>query len=167
MPKNGEYNFKNVAKYFKTVKNIKDITKIFIPCYRDKHFRLVVVDICYQEKRGYIDCYDSLPRKKRKEDDDELSPTDIVWRWMEEMIYTYKVNCWDVERGALNTWDYNIRTKEFPNQNNGYDCGVYTMLAADLMSNNLPIAKRYSPEVINAYRYQIAASLVEKKLQYC
>ena len=54
---------------------------------------------------------------------------------------------------------------ETPQQFNGYDCGLFTILFADFLSENLPLS--FDQQHIPALRTKICASIMEGRLWYC
>jgi sentrin-specific protease 1 len=51
-------------------------------------------------------------------------------------------------------------TKDTPRQQNGYDCGVFTCLFADLISRDFPF-DRFNENDMSLYREHIALSILE------
>lgn len=54
---------------------------------------------------------------------------------------------------------------ETPQQFNGYDCGLFTILFADFLSENLPLS--FDQQHIPTFRTKICGSIMEGKLWYC
>lgn len=52
-----------------------------------------------------------------------------------------------------------------PQQHNGFDCGVFSMLFADFISDNLPLY--FEQQNIPDMRVKICASILAGKLWYC
>ena len=64
----------------------------------------------------------------------------------------------------FNRDDWTCEVKEVPQQKNGYDCGVFTIIFADLLSEDLPL--NFSQENITQFRRKIVADILRKGFDY-
>ena len=68
-------------------------------------------------------------------------------------------------------WNINTRTYS-PQQNNTYDCGVYVMMSADLLLDNIPLEMKIkdlnvlSPNNMPFLRQKNCADIIRGKLHY-
>lgn len=128
---NNEYNFEAVQKYAKRV-NLFRKGKVFFPLNNDQsHWNLVVLDI--SKKCATI--YDSLVGRP------------LLVKYMEYLVdYIYDDAVFknlmdrqtaDEERKG---WFYQQPEDGVPQQQNSYDCGVFTVMYAMYLSEDLPLS---------------------------
>jgi Ulp1 family protease len=63
--------------------------------------------------------------------------------------------------------EYKLVKKQLsmPQQNNGYDCGVFSTMCADYLSDDLPL-NCYSQTEMNMFRVKIGAAILRGSLNY-
>ena len=125
--------------------NIFSKDKIFIPVnISNKHWSLIVVNI--QLKKIYY--YDSLGWDGRISLDSTL-------KWIHDesnnKFYQYKLDHFNFKEWKL------IVVKDTPQQPNGYDCGIYVIIFADLISKNNSL-NSFSINLIN--RTNVCANIL-------
>ena len=83
---------------------------------------------------------------------------DIFLRWLiDEMKMKQKM---DLDH---NSWTY-IQNRSFiPQQENTIDCGIFVMMYADFLADDLPLD--FTQKDIITYRKKIAASILRKKIK--
>ncbi|RYY81263.1 hypothetical protein EON63_15820 [archaeon] len=59
---------------------------------------------------------------------------------------------------------YHIPGQSCPQQENGFDCGVFTIMAADFLSDDLPL--EYDQNEMEERRYRIAQYILKGSLPY-
>jgi Ulp1 family protease len=64
----------------------------------------------------------------------------------------------------FNRNDWTCEEEEVPQQENGYDCGVFTIIYADLLSEDLPL--NFSQKNITRFRRKIVADILRKGFDY-
>ena len=63
-----------------------------------------------------------------------------------------------------NDWTLRSQLNCVPQQNNGCDCGVFSIICADFISDDLPLS--YSQNDMLAFRIKIAAAIIRGSLNY-
>lgn len=146
----GIYQYKNVNRWTKNV-NVFLMSKLFIPVnIRQAHWAMIVVYI--QSKR--IHYYDS---KGYRGLNTYLEP---ILQWLIDESTT-KYN--GIYKDMMNKNDWQLLDQEtnVPQQVGGYDCGVFAILAADFVSDDIPLnIDTYVQNEIAAYRQKIYASIL-------
>lgn len=57
------------------------------------------------------------------------------------------------------------QNKNVPRQSNGYDCGMFVILCADCVVNNLPLTEAsYSENLLGGYRRKLVKAILLGKL---
>jgi Ulp1 family protease len=54
---------------------------------------------------------------------------------------------------------------KFPHQSNGYDCGLFILMLADLLADNLPVDS-FSENDLVEYRMKIGNDIIRGNLSY-
>ena len=54
---------------------------------------------------------------------------------------------------------------KFPNQSNDYDCGVFILMLADLLADNLPVDS-FSEKDLVEYRMKLGNDIIRGNLSY-
>ena len=126
---------------------IFDVAKIFCPInVSDSHWALIVVD---NEKRSIV-FYDSLQDEGR------------AHRYLEHMLNFMTLEAKNRQRSAV---DWSIQCcRAAPQQNNGYDCGVFTIMYADYISDGLKV--QFEQKHMNLFRRKICAHILRGELTY-
>ena len=150
---NNSYNYSNVARFTKRAKvNIFACSKVFIPInISNTHWTCCVIYIT-EKKIVYYDSMggagkryvDAIMKYIQDEHKDKLNtPLSDIADW--KSIYGTRNGC--------------------PQQQNGCDCGVFTLVCCDFLSNDLPLS--YSQEDVTAiWRLKIANSICIGALPY-
>jgi Ulp1 family protease len=151
---NNEICYSNVAEDIKD-EDIGAIKKFFIPIFKYDHLSLVVVD---QEKME-IRLGDSLRNSPHIDVDhiDNWAESQIC-RWLMKLRVRCKLDD-GFSIGSIISFPECCQEDK-----DGCDAGVYTILAANLITHELPVARSYSAADVNNYRLQIAASILHLKL---
>ena len=151
----GQYNYDNIKRWTKKF-NIFLLDKVFIPVnINNTHWTMIVVYI--QLKR--IHYYDSMngPGIDRY--------LKHVFRWLKDESKEKYRNRYAVEDIQ---WQLIEQEDNVPQQENGWDCGVFSILAADFLSDNIPLEDSYSQSEVYEleYRKRICAAILRGKLLY-
>jgi Ulp1 family protease len=128
-----------------------DQDKIFCPLNIDNgHWVMVVVFMQQQE----VHFYDSMSG-----DGEEYMGH--ILHWLRDQA---RAN----DHAALDTSNWITRCPgellQVPQQHNGVDCGIFSMLAADYLSDRLPLT--YSQGDIPLFRAKIAVAITKGELSY-
>eukprot|EP00804_Cyclotella_cryptica_P001536 CCRYP_003747-RA/>CCRYP_003747-RA protein AED:0.09 eAED:0.09 QI:0/0/0/1/1/1/2/0/668 len=142
----GKYAYKNVKRWSKKVpgKDIFNLKYIVCPINLDNmHWTSAVIFM--EEKK--IQYYDSL------------GGTD---RTKLEGLLQYVKDEWKVKKGDemdASGWKLVGCTRDTPRQLNGYDCGVFTCMFSDFISQDCPLL--FSQKHVNQCRERIALSIMK------
>ncbi|KAL7518398.1 hypothetical protein ACHAWX_003230 [Stephanocyclus meneghinianus] len=142
----GKYAYKNVKRWSKKVpgKDIFNLKYIICPINLDNmHWTSAVIFM--EEKK--IQYYDSL------------GGTD---RTKLEGLLQYVKDEWKVKKGEemdASAWRLVGCTPDTPRQLNGYDCGVFTCMFSDFISQDCPLL--FSQKHVNQCRERIALSIMK------
>lgn len=141
------YNYDNVRKWSRRFK-IFHKDKIFCPVNVNyQHWSLLVIYI--QEKK--IIFYDSAGVNGKKYLEGALQ---YLVDEADKINYYFDKNDWTLISYA----------DGLPSQENGYDCGVYIMMYADFITDNLPLV--FSQEHIDLFRKKICLNILNGSLNY-
>lgn len=120
------YTYKSVSRWTKRAKiNILDLDKIVLPVHvGQNHWCCAIINLAEKQ----FEYYDSLGGS---------NPTCLrnLRRYVEDEVKTY--NPTKLQELKLDTWK-EVHVKGIPQQNNGSDCGVFTLKFADYASEGLP-----------------------------
>lgn len=145
------YNYENVKRWTKTF-NIFDLSKIFIPLHLGKsHWVLVVVHVT--EKK--ISYYDSLMPKNKY---NFKKHSENILHWISDEAG---------KKGgfSFNQMEWTYVLEDVPQQSNFYDCGVFTLMFADFLFDEIPL-NYIKQEDMTTYRLKIGLSILRKKIPY-
>jgi hypothetical protein len=121
------------------------LDKIFIPInIDDSHWMMAIIFIDRKE----ICIFDSF----REEHSDYLSKLND-WISNEEVAFGRDKSTWKL-----------TSVQDCPYQNNTYDCGVFAIMCANYLSDNLPL--QYSQMNMPFFRMKIASSILQRKFDY-
>jgi sentrin-specific protease 1 len=103
------------------------------------------------------------PQKKRIEYFDSMSGkgafyTDALLCWIQDEAVTRGLNI------NMKEWTTYSRSHEIPQQGNGFDCGVFTIIAADFLSDNLPL--HYTQNDMPSFRLKVGLRILNGCLEY-
>jgi len=144
-----QYAYSNVRRWSKSF-DVFSKDKIFIPVnIHNTHWTMAVVFIVKKE----VHYYDSMSGSGRK----YLS---ALQQWLKDEAK-------DKKGVDLDTADWKLldREPDVPQQSNGYDCGVFSIMCADYLSDDLPIGS-YSQSEMPAYRVKIGCSILRGSIPY-
>ena len=87
--------------------------------------------------------------------------------------YLQALRRWVIDEAkAKKGWDWNpndwlliSREAHVPQQGNGYDCGVFTYICADYLTDDLPLGC-YGQEDMSQFRYKMGAAILRGTLNY-
>jgi hypothetical protein len=127
-------------------KDLKQVDTVFIPVNPKVHWTLLVVS----PSKRTIEYFDSLAGKKPSAASNIY--TDNVKKWLrQEMGAEYNDSEWTVR----------IRN-DGPQQNNNYDCGVFTITTAKLIVLGYDPVGAYDARVMPAQRLRLVAELMAR-----
>jgi Ulp1 family protease len=145
---NGQYNYGNVKRWSKKF-DVFALDRVFMPVnLSNTHWTLLVAYI----QRKEIHYYDSMSGSGERH-------MKAVLRWLTDEAREKKQMTLDPAE-----WKLVDREKDVPQQQNGYDCGVFSVICADYLSDSLLL--RYSQEEMPDNRIKIAWAIREGKLWY-
>ena len=145
-----QYTYSNVRRWSKTF-DVFSKDKIFIPVnIHNTHWTMAVVFIAKKE----MHYYDSMSGSGRK----YLS---ALQQWLKDEAKDKK-GIVDLD---TSDWKLLDREPEVPQQANGYDCGVFSIMCADYLSDDLPI-NSYSQGEMPSYRVKIGCSILRGSIPY-
>jgi sentrin-specific protease 1 len=161
--KDGKYDYEKVKRYFhvppKKDINIFEYNKIFIIVnIGNFHWALVVIDM----EAKTITYYDSKDNGNVSEK--YLKATDNFL--LDELHY------WNNKDVRVDGADENFQLinakKElyYPQQKDGFNCGIYALICADFLSDKLPLPLTFEPEEMDIMRERICLRLINKSLDY-
>jgi len=143
------YNYRSVKRWSKKVvgKDIFNLDKVMVPVnISGMHWCLVVIFV--QEKR--IQFYDSMGGGGT--------------RYLDGLMKYLKDEHMDKKKTPLegaDEWKLVVCQPDTPQQENGFDCGVFTCMFADFISQDMPLL--ISQEHISECRDRIALSIMNGK----
>ena len=85
---------------------------------------------------------------------------DHIKRWLQEESKTKWNNEYNVD-----DWKLIDRESNVPQQHNGYDCGMFSLLYADFLSDDIPLGNFQQAEILS-YRKKVCASILRGKLNF-
>lgn len=143
-----KYNYSNVQRWTKKF-DIFSKHKIFVPInLSNTHWALGVV---YMEAHE-IHYYDSMSGRG----DQFLN---ALRSWVaDESLNKRKVEL------DMSDWKLISREAHVPQQMNGSDCGVFTIVCADFLSDDLPL--EYSQQDMSFFREKIGCDILRGALKY-
>ena len=143
------YKYDNVKRWTKTF-DIFAMDKIFFPVnINNSHWAMAVV---YMRKKR-ICYYDSLSC-------DGSIYLEGLMRWIKDEG-THRNGGMVVDESE---WELSQKEPNVPQQRNGCDCGVFSLLCADFISDDLPL--RYSQTHMKQFRVKIAAAILRGEFKY-
>ena len=144
----GSYCYDNVKRWSKKF-NIFEKNKIFCPInLKNTHWTMLVIYV--QEKK--IKFYDSMASKGTRYLNGALQYL------QDESIKRNGANF------NLNEWELISTTDKVPQQENGFDCGVFTIMYADFITDDLPL--KFSQNEMPLFRRKICANVLRGSINY-
>jgi sentrin-specific protease 1 len=167
-----KYTFANVEKWTKSLPSIFDLDKIVFPINRNFHWTLA----CVYLKEKEIHYFDSLTESCKSEctvyDDFEMMTEGMT----KGTFYMNGLLRWIQDEGEKNNiivnkeeWTLIDHGNDFPQQSNNYDCGLYAIVCADHLSDNLPVTgefSSFSAANMPFWREKIAVDMLRGNLTY-
>ena len=148
----GRYNF-NAVKRWSNKFDVMMLDKVIIPInVRNTHWTLGVI---FMEEKE-IRYYDSYLKKFN-----ERNILEAIWQWLFDEV--------SIKKGiSLNKSEWKIwPVPETPQQINGYDCGVFTIMCADFLMDNISIREStYSQANMEFFRQKILNDILRGELKY-
>jgi sentrin-specific protease 1 len=147
-PKVDQYDYPGVKRWTKKF-DVFSYDKIFFPInIRNFHWTLLVV---YVQEREII-YYDSM--------------NGAGGIYLKRFMQWVKDEAREKKGMAIDENDWTLRSqlRSVPQQNNGCDCGVFSIICADFISDDLPLS--YSQDDMLAFRIKIAAAIIRGSLNY-
>jgi sentrin-specific protease 1 len=80
-------------------------------------------------------------------------------KWLQDEYRDKKKEDLNVEN-----WILKDKEKNVPQQRNGVDCGMFSIICADFLSDDLPLA--YEQKDMPTFREKVAAAVLAGKLDY-
>jgi len=123
--------------------------KIFFPInINNDHWTLAVADM--EEK--VIRYYNSLTRRG-------TFYVDAILRFLADHALDKSVGDFDITQ-----WRKVTYVDDAPQQDNGWDCGMFVILAASFLADGLPLV--YHQGEIDEYRMKVAAAILRGYISY-
>lgn len=145
---NDQYTYGNVKRWSKKFDAFA-MDKIFMPInLNNTHWVMAVVHMQLKE----IHYYDSMSGGGRKY-------LEAIRRWLVDEMKDKKKADYDVS-----DWKLIDRERHVPQQQNGVDCGVFSIICADYLSDDLPMCYTQSEMPMN--RLRVAAAIMRGSLNY-
>lgn len=142
------YQYNNVRRWTKKF-DIFSKDKIFVPInLHNTHWTMAVVYITKKE----IHYYDSMSGSGQ--------------RYLKFLLQWIKDDAKDKKQIDYDTSDWKLidREPKVPQQRNGYDCGMFSIMCADYISDNLPL--QYSQDEMSSNRVKVTAAILRGSLSY-
>ena len=148
-PGHCKYAYEDVRRWTSRI-DIFELDKVFIPINISKtHWTLAVVFIQQRE----IHYYDST-------NGDGNKYKNALLQWLIDEARN-KNSTFDASEWELKS------IKDCPQQHNGYDCGVFTIMCANFLSDNLPILETsYGQRNMALFRMKIACDILHGSYRY-
>lgn len=153
-----KFNYGNVQRWTAKI-DIFQLDKIFVPInVENYHWMMAVVFV--QQKLVLL--IDSL-----KSPANGMVYLDFILNWIRKEAKGYstpncvKEPCLSFQNEKWITWD---NSEHFPKQSNGVDCGVFALLSADVISQNLPLRGAFAQEDMNDLRLKIGIDILHGSL---
>ena len=146
------YKYENVTRWTNKF-NIFEMDKIFFPINIGKyHWTLAVI----------------YPQKKRIEYLDSSGGNGQLYRngllrWIKDEADKHGAD----KHGLflnIHEWKTYSRSHEIPQQDNGWDCGMFAIIAADFLSDNLPL--HYTQNDMPSFRLKVGLRILNGCLEY-
>jgi hypothetical protein len=148
LSKAGEYEYTNVSNWSRNfpIQDIFSVEKIFFPInHNQNHWLCVVV---YMEERR-IEMYDSRVSSLQA----TSGVLESIFRYLQDEHLDKK----KTPLPGLDEWMLISSPDGTPQQNNSYDCGVFTCMFALFLCEGIPL--HYIPGLTSLYRERIALSI--------
>jgi len=145
---NGTYNYANVKRWSNKF-DAFTMGKIFMPVNIDNtHWVMVVVHMRQRE----IHYGDSMSGEGKWH-------MEAIRRWLVD-----EANAKNNTNIEYNTSDWKLIERCVPQQNNGVDCGMFSIICADYIADDLPLC--YTQAEMPTNRHRVAAAIMRGSLNY-
>ena len=134
--------------------NIFSLDKIFFPSIKDNHWTLFILFVQLKQIHYFDSSYGMVTRRSGPNKDTKTMQS--ILHWVADVAKHETINC-DISQFRL--IDYKT-----PQQFNTTDCGVFMIMYADFLSDNLPLT--FSAANISFFRNKIAANITRGSLTY-
>jgi sentrin-specific protease 1 len=171
IPTDKEYKYNDIQKSIENAfgkkniihLNIFEMSKLFLPInFSNTHWTLAVV---YMEERR-IRYHDSLYNVISSRETGVHICQQIL-RWLFDAAKNTYESYLDVSTFTVDTRHSEEQNNDdgyVPKQTNGVDCGVFTIMMADYLSDDLPL--QFSQKDIPRFREKIACAIVKGMIAY-
>jgi len=149
-----KYSFEVDLKSRSLNLNIFSLDKIFFPSIKDNHWTLFILFVQIKEIQYFDSSYGMVTRRSRANKD--INTMLSILHWVADVAIHQSIYC-DISQFKL--IDYKT-----PQQFNTTDCGVFMIMYADFLSDNLPLT--FSAANISFFRNKIAANITRGSLTY-
>jgi Ulp1 family protease len=143
-----KYTFDNAIKQWTNNFDVFAQNKLFIPIHMNNHWVMAVIYV--QTKQ--IALYDSAAKAAFME---KRLITSLLMQWLQDEA---------ISRGKTPVEWTILRGYHVPQQRNGFDCGMFTIMAADFIANNLPLT--YEQKHMPTFRLKIGAAILNGTIPY-
>jgi hypothetical protein len=151
--KEQRYDYEKVKRWTKRI-NIFILDKIFIPVnISNMHWTMIIVYMQFKE----IHYYDSMNGRGVNEF------LIHILQWLKDESNEKYDNRYKIDD---NEWQLIDRESNVPQQHNGSDCGMFTILCADFVSDNIPFGNSYDQSEILSYRKKVCAAILRGELNF-
>jgi len=146
----GGYKYSNVKRWSTRFKiNIFELSKVFFPVnISNNHWTMAMVDM----KKKQVCYYDSFHAKGDK------YLNGLMNYVVDEGLAKHNIV---VDRSE---WTFISANNSSPMQTNGCDCGVFSIMCADFLSDDLPLS--YHQSEMNTFRSKICADILRGSFTY-
>jgi len=146
----GGYKYANVKRWSTRFKiNIFELSKVFFPVnISNNHWTMAMVDM----KKKQVCYYDSFHAKGDK------YLNGLMNYVVDEGLAKHNIV---VDRSE---WTFISANSSSPMQTNGCDCGVFSIMCADFLSDDLPLS--YHQSEMNTFRSKICADILRGSFTY-
>lgn len=148
---NNQYSFAQVQRWSKKIAcDLFDLDKLFIPInIRNVHWTLCVVYIQFR----IIRYFDSSGGSGR-------TYMNIIMQYLSDEARVRNLTF------TASEWQLEDMLNHIPQQENGYDCGLFVIVNADYLSDDLPLDYSATNEDMAEKRLQVAYFICQKVLPY-
>jgi sentrin-specific protease 1 len=146
----GKYNYKNVQRWSRKF-DVFSKDKIFMPINLSQTHWVMAVAFVQKKEIHYFDSMSGSGK-----------------RFLPHILQWFVDEAKDKKKGSIvvnpEEWKLIDQEDDVPQQRNGVDCGVFSTICADFLSDDLPL--KYSQEEMGDYRQKIGAAIVRGVISY-
>ena len=164
LPPNLGYNYNNVRRWTAGKKEMNPFLKdkIFMPAFYDENlipsWAMIVIFMQLKE----IHYYDSVSRPNVIE-----KYLKHVLQWLRDESLTKYNNEYNIDSNEWQLFELEAMVPQQSRRNPPYfDSGMFSILCADFVSDNIPLNDSYSQAEIPLYRQKVCASILRGELNY-